>query len=56
MSTKKLSKKLKIINFKTLLVTVDIGKYKNTGYARTVGGCELAPFEFANTGSGFREF
>lgn len=38
MPTKKLSKKLRMINFKTLMVTVDIGNYKNTGYARTVSG------------------
>lgn len=56
MSTKKLSKKLKMINTKTLLVTVDIGKYRNTGYARTVSGCELSCFEFSNTGLGFRDF
>jgi transposase len=56
MSAKKLSKKLKMINSKTLLVTVDIGKYRNTGYARTVSGCELSCFEFTNTGLGFRDF
>ena len=33
MSTKKLSKKLQMINCKTLLVAVDIGMHKNTGYA-----------------------
>lgn len=56
MSTKKLRKKLKMINSKTLLVTVDIGKYKNTGYARTARGFELSCFEFANTGAGFQYF
>lgn len=56
MSTNKLRKKLKMINSKTLLVTVDIGKYKNTGYARTARGFELSSFEFANTGVGFQYF
>lgn len=56
MSTKKLRKKLKMINSKTLLVTVDIGKYKNTGYARAARGIELPSFEFANTGAGFQYF
>jgi len=56
MPTEKLSKKLQMINFKTILVTVDNGKYKNSGYARTVSDSELGSFEFANTGSGLRDF
>jgi hypothetical protein len=49
------TKKVKVINSKTLLVTVDIGTTLNMGYYRYSGGTESKPFEFSNTGRGFRE-
>jgi transposase len=49
------TKKVKVINSKTLLVTVDIGKTLNMGYYRCSGGTESKPFEFSNTGRGFRK-
>ncbi len=50
------TKKLKLVNGKTLIVTVDIGKTTNTGYWRTPAGVEAKPFEFSNTGQGFNTF
>jgi transposase len=44
------------VNWKTLIVSVDIGKTFNTGYLRLVGGGEVKPFEFFNNGRGFRKF
>lgn len=47
----------KIVNQKTLVVTIDIGKTMNMGYWRTPGGlAEAKPFEFANNGLGFNKF
>lgn len=46
----------KIINEQTLLVTVDIGKFKNAGYLRCPDGTEMKPFEFSNNSSGFDQF
>jgi len=48
--------KTKIINEKTLLVTVDIGKVTNMGYYRCPDRTEIKPFEFFNTARGFNEF
>ena len=53
---KKIRRTNKIVNEKTLLVTVDIGKYKNYGYARFGDGRELQPFAFGNHYMGFRRF
>lgn len=52
----KLRKSNRIINEKTLLVTVDIGKYKNTAYCQLPDGREIPVFSFANTGKGIRGF
>lgn len=46
----------KIVNKKTLLVTVDIGKNKNYGYVRFADGREIKPFAFGNNHYGFRKF
>lgn len=50
------TKKLKRVNGKTLLVTVDASKMKHTGYCRCPDGTDIKPFEFFNTGRGFQEF
>jgi transposase len=39
----------------TLLVTADIGKFKNWVYFRFPDGTEMPPFEVANTGQGFKK-
>lgn len=49
-------KKVKGINEKTLLSTVDLGKAMNMGYYRCPDGTEAKPFEFANNGQGFEKF
>jgi len=46
------TKKVKIINNETLLVTIDIGKIKNFGYCRCPNGIDIKPFGFHNTGHG----
>ncbi|MBD3225340.1 MAG: IS110 family transposase [Caldithrix sp.] len=50
--------KLKIkepkFNSNTLLVTMDVGKKLNYGYARCKNGTSLPVFTFSNTGEGFR--
>ena len=53
---KNISRIKKIINEQTLLVTVDIGKFKNTGYLRCPDGTEVKPFEFGNNFAGFDQF
>ncbi|HYA11510.1 MAG TPA: IS110 family transposase [Thermodesulfovibrionales bacterium] len=50
------TKKLKRISEKTLLVTVDMGKVKHTGYYRFPDGTEGKTFEFFNSRKGFEEF
>ena len=50
------TKKLKKVNEKTLIVTVDIGKTTNTGYGRCPNRKEIKPFEFSNNGQGFKKF
>lgn len=50
------TKKLKRVNEKTLLVTVDASKMKHTGYCRCPDGTDIKPFDFFNTGRGFQEF
>lgn len=49
------TKKWDIVNEKTLLVTVDIGKKANSGYCRWARG-EIKPFEFPNHLMGFQLF
>jgi transposase len=46
----------KIVNEKTLLVTVDIGKTMNVGYCRCPDKTEVKPFEFQNGYHGFNTF
>jgi transposase len=50
------TKKLKKVNEKTLIVTVDLGKTTNTGYGRCPNGKEIKPFEFFNNVQGFKKF
>lgn len=50
------TKTSRIVNEKTLIATVDIGKVKHTGYYRCPDGREVAPFEFFNNGHGFGKF
>jgi len=50
------TKKLKKVNEKTLIVTVDIGKTTNMGYGRCPDRTEIKPFEFSNNGQGFKKF
>ncbi len=49
------TKKLRIVNAKTLLVTIDIAKTTNTGYCRCPSGKEMKPFEFCNHLEGFKQ-
>jgi transposase len=50
------TKRLKKVNEKTLIVTVDIGKTTNIGYGRCPNRTEIKPFEFFNNGQGFKKF
>ncbi len=50
------TKKVKIINNETLLVTVDISKMTNVGYCRCPNGIDVKPFSFINNGQGFSVF
>ena len=50
------TRKYKIINEKTLLVTVDMSKVMHTGYCRCPDGTETKVLEFFNTGQGFHKF
>lgn len=50
------AKKLRTVNGKTLLATVDISKATNVGYYRCPDGVEAKPFEFWNNGQGFNTF
>lgn len=50
------TKKLKVVNEKTLIATVDVSKNKHTGYCRCPDGTEMKPFDFFNNGGGFDEF
>lgn len=49
------AKKHEIVNGKTLLVAVDIGKTTDMGYCRCPNGIEVKPFEFFNNGHGFKK-
>lgn len=55
MKSKKM-KKVKVVNGKMLIVTVDIGKSVNHGYMRAPTGQEVKPFAFHNTGHDFNKF
>lgn len=50
------TKKAKIVNEKVMIVAIDIGKEKNTGYCRDRNGFDIKPFEFSNTHEGFKLF
>jgi transposase len=50
------TKKQRIVNTKTLIATIDIGKTTNTGYCRCPTGEGIKPFEFLNNGQGFKKF
>ena len=49
------TKKVKHINNKTLIVTLDIGKTVHYGYMRTPTGAEVKSFPFYNVRQGFNE-
>jgi len=50
------TKKVKFINKKTMLTTIDIGKNVHYGYFRTPDGHELKPFPFYNSKKCFHRF
>jgi transposase len=50
------TKKIKNINKKTLIVTMDIGKTVHFGYFRAPNGQEVKPFPFYNFRKSFNEF
>lgn len=50
------TKKGEIVNGKTLIATVDLGKATNTGYWRCPDGTDVKPFTFFNNGWGFKKF
>ncbi len=47
------TKKQRIVNDKTLIVAIDIGKGTDTGYCRCPSGKDIKPFEFTNNFEGF---
>ena len=50
------TKKSTVVNEKTLIVAVDIGKTIHWGYFRTPGNMEIKPFPFHNSGNSFNAF
>jgi transposase len=50
------TKKVKLINNKTMLATIDIGKNIHYGYFRAPDGHELKPFSFYNYKKSFHRF
>ena len=50
------SKKVKRINEKTLIASLDIGKEFHYAYFRAPDGNDIEPFSFPNNGPGFKEF
>ena len=50
------SEKIKTINEKTLIVTLDIGKNIHYGYFRTPKNQDIKPFRIYNTGQSFKHF
>ena len=49
------TKKQRIVNDRTLIVAIDIGKTTDTGYCRCPSGEECKPFEFLNNADGFKK-
>jgi transposase len=49
------TKKVKTINEKTMIATIDIGKTVHYGYLRAPNGQEVKPFAFHNVHEGFEE-
>ncbi len=45
----------KIVNGKTLITAIDIGKVQNMGYCRCPSGKDIKPFEFSNNAEGFQK-
>lgn len=50
------TKKHEIVNGRTLLVAVDLGKSKHMGYYRHPDGTDIKPFEFSNNRLGHQKF
>ena len=50
------TKKVRVINKETLIVTVDISKVTNVGYCRCPNGKDVKPFSFMNNALGFNAF
>ena len=50
------TKKVRVINKETLIVTVDISKVTNFGYCRCPNGKDVKPFSFMNNARGFNTF
>jgi transposase len=50
------TKKLKVVNEKTLIVAIDIGKVVHYGYFRCPHGHDIKPFSFCNTQRHFKNF
>lgn len=50
------TKKHEIVNGRTLLVAVDLGKSKHMGYYRCPDGTDIKPFEFSNNRPGHQKF
>lgn len=48
--------KFKKLTVKTLISAVDISKSTHTGYFTTYTGEDITPFEFNNTGEGFKKY
>lgn len=49
------TEKIKTVNEKTLIVTLDIGKNVHYGYFRTPGNKDIKPFPIHNTGQSFKK-
>jgi hypothetical protein len=50
------TEKRSIVNGKTLIATVDVGKQAMMGYWRCPDGSDIKPFEFSNHRQGFEAF
>jgi transposase len=50
------TKKFKVVNGTTLIVTADMGKDRHFGYWRCPDGTDVKPFGFWNNDRGFQEF
>jgi transposase len=49
------TKSQRIVNAKTLIVAIDIGKTTDNGYCRCPDGVDIKPFEFSNNAEGFKK-